>query len=168
MVLPELDAPPLSSTTCPPSRVTAIFAVCARRIVEVVLALRPTRGRRILTPSLRVSLVSGSNGRQVVEGINNVVGDRSSCGVAGVGHDVQLGTWPFLRQLPSHIGRGAQVEAAVDEDRREVLDPADAVEEFALCSPSCVPPVMRDQAGEAHSESRIGISRVRLRLGGQD
>lgn len=65
-------------------------------------------------------LVVGGN---TVEGVDDTVGDSTAGRMSDAGNDVQLRRRPGPGQLPGNVGRTAQVEAPVHQNRRDVGDP---------------------------------------------
>jgi hypothetical protein len=75
------------------------------------------------------------DGSKIVESIEEVIRHRAAGRVSGTGDDVQLSRGPGLCELPGYVGWAAQIEATVDQGRRNVSNPGDVAQQFTISSP---------------------------------
>src|SRR3954468_2988041 len=67
-------------------------------------------------------------------------------------HEVKLGVGPGLRELPRNVGRPLDVEAAVDEDGRDAVEPVHVPQHLVFLEEPRVAEVVRHEARERHPE----------------
>jgi hypothetical protein len=84
--------------------------------------------------------------------------DHRVAAVALILHHDQFAFWPAVVQLPGGGERTAHVEAAVDQDRRQVGDAMHAVEQRR--GEGRVLPIVDDERGEDLAEDGVVITGV--------